>query len=356
MPRFANILKKRETDMKKKLMAAALGLMIVLSSSVTAMATEPGSGDTDPGISVLTPQEQEASLLSAEEEAEAISENTNIPYLALGADLTDSQKTTVLAYMGLTAADLPNYNVVYITNDMEHEALDGYIDSSIIGTKSLSSVMVKQTDAGTGIRVTTYNINYCTIAMYKNALVTAGVENADVVVAGPTSISGTAALIGAMRAYEEMSGKKLKGANKEVALDELITIGELTEGLSGEQLEQVQNLINEVKAQVIAGGITDPEEIRSIIEDALAKYGITFTEDQIKALTDLMAKIGKLDIDPAALLSQLGDLYNKYGATVLADAKTFIDNVVTDDVKQSFWQAIGTFFSSLWTNIVNAFA
>lgn len=342
--------------MKKKLMAAALGLLIVLSSSVTAFATEPESGETDPGITVLTPEEQAASVLTAEEEAEAISSNTNIPYLALGADLTDSQKTTVLAYMGLTVADLPNYNVVYITNDMEHQALDGYIDSSVIGTKSLSSVMVKQTDAGSGIRVTTYNINYCTIAMYKNALVTAGVENADVIVAGPTSISGTAALIGAMKAYEEMSGKKLKAANKEVALDELITIGQLTEGLTGEQLEQVQNVINEVKAQVIATGVSDPDAIRKIIEDTLAKYGITFTEDQIKALTDLMAKIGKLDIDPSALLSQLGGLYNQYGADILNGAKDFLNNVVTDDVKQSFWQAIGTFFTSLFNNIKGWFA
>lgn len=342
--------------MKKKLLAAALGVMMIVSASFTAMATEPDTGDTDPGISVLTPEEQEASILTAEEEAEAIGANTNIPYLALGADLTDAQKTTVLAYMGLTVADLPNYNVVYITNDMEHSALDGYIDSSVIGTKSLSSVMVKETDAGSGIRVTTYNINYCTIAMYKNALVTAGVENADVIVAGPSPISGTAALIGAMKAYEEMSGKKLKDANKEVALDELITIGELTEGLVGEELEQVQSVINEVKAQVIAGSVTDPEDIRKIIEDTLAKYGITFTEDQIKALTDLMAKIGKLDIDPSALLSQLGDLYNKYGATFLSDAQNFINNVVTDDVKQSFWSAIGTFFTSLFDAIKNAFS
>ena len=39
--------------------------------------------------------------------------------------------------------------------------------------------------------------------MYKNALVTAGIEDADIIVAGPKNISGTAALVGVFKAYQE---------------------------------------------------------------------------------------------------------------------------------------------------------
>ena len=128
------------------------------------------------------------------------------PYLALGADLTADQQHTVLSYMGIDAADFDQYDVVYVNNEEEHKYLDAYIPSKQIGTKSLSSVLISLTDKGSGVKVSTYNINYCTAGMYKNALATAGIEDANVIVAGPFALSGTAALVGTFEAYEEMTG------------------------------------------------------------------------------------------------------------------------------------------------------
>ena len=45
--------------------------------------------------------------------------------------------------------------------------------------------------------------------MYKNALATAGVTDANIIVAGPFQLSGTAALVGIFKAYEEMTGDNL---------------------------------------------------------------------------------------------------------------------------------------------------
>ena len=56
--------------------------------------------------------------------------------------------------------------------------------------------MISLTDKGNGIKVSTYNINYCTAGMYKNALATAGISDANIIVAGPFALSGTAALVG----------------------------------------------------------------------------------------------------------------------------------------------------------------
>lgn len=56
--------------------------------------------------------------------------------LALGADLSDFQKATVLSEMGLTDADLTSYDVIYITNDMEHQYLDSSLGASVVGTHS----------------------------------------------------------------------------------------------------------------------------------------------------------------------------------------------------------------------------
>ena len=120
-------------------------------------------------------------------------------YLALGADLSADQKAAVLASMGISEADLGSYDIITTTNAEEHAALDKYIDPALIGTKSLSSVLVKPAESGHGVVVTTNNINYCTTNMYRNALITAGVTDADIFVTAPTSISGTAALIGALK-------------------------------------------------------------------------------------------------------------------------------------------------------------
>ena len=107
-------------------------------------------------------------------------------YLALGADLTASQKKKVLELLDLD--DNSDYKVITVTNKDEHEYLDSYLSSRVIGTRALSSVTVEQKDDGNGVNVTTQNISYCTSGMYRNALITAGIKNADVKVAGPFKI------------------------------------------------------------------------------------------------------------------------------------------------------------------------
>ena len=62
--------------------------------------------------------------------------------VALGADLSEQQRAAVLELMGLTEADLAKCTVISISNAMEHEYLDAYLDASVIGSKSLSSVKI----------------------------------------------------------------------------------------------------------------------------------------------------------------------------------------------------------------------
>ena len=164
------------------------------------------------------------------------------PYLALGADLNDSQRATILSIMGIDAANLSNYDVVYVTNAEEHQYLDSYISSSQIGTRSLSSVVIVQRDKGSGLNISTTNINYCTVGMYKNALTTAGVTDADIIVAGPTPISGTAALVGVLKAYQEMTGKEISDSVVDTALNELVLTGQLEDSLKGVSDAEVEFL------------------------------------------------------------------------------------------------------------------
>lgn len=329
---------------------------MVMAMPMTAFATTDGvvtyiedDSTTQDGIVTYLPTEEEI--------ADAIVENENKPYLALGADLSEDQLQVVLDKMGIAKEDLANYNVVYITNEEEHQYLDGYIDSSVIGTNALSCVMVKETDAGSGLRLTTVNINYCTINMYRNALITAGVENADILVVGPFPLSGTAALIGAMKAYEEMSGETLEEEAKTAALAEIVITGEVvSSGESEEEEGKLQEVIDYVKAEVIGGDISDLEGILDVIEEAELEFNITLTDEQKEKIATLMQQIADLDIDPTKLLEQAGDLYDKYGETALKEAKEVLDGIFTEEVKASLWDSVKSFFSTLWNSIVDFFS
>ena len=118
---------------------------------------------------------------------------TGTPYVSLGADLDAGQRASVLELLGVSEADLEQYTVVTVTNEEEYEYLGDYLDAEVIGDQAISSALVVGREEGHGIQVTTQNVTYCTVGMYQNALATAGLKNADVTVAGPVKVTGTAA-------------------------------------------------------------------------------------------------------------------------------------------------------------------
>ncbi len=229
-------------------------------------------------------------------------------YVSLGADLTSSQRAVVLDLMDLTEADLENIDVVTITNQMERETLSSYLPASVIGTRALSCTKVEKRSSG-GINVTTRNISYCTEGMYQNALITAGVENADVTVVGPTSISGTAGLVGAMKAYQDLTGSDLSKDNQDAAVNELVTTGELADQLGNS--EDAENLIALIKQKVSSENLSSDDDIRQAIRDCAAELGITLTDSEVETILELMKKISKLNLSEDRLREQAGNIYER---------------------------------------------
>ena len=259
-------------------------------------------------------------------------------YVSLGANLTESERAVVLDLLGLTESDLQNCTVVQVTNQEEHEYLDEYLSSAVIGNRAISSVKVVNKDKGNGINVETRNINYCTESMYQNALATAGLEDADVTVAGPFSVSGTAGLIGAIKAYDTMTGKDTAEESIEASTQELVTTSELGESM-GDQ-ESASTLVGAVKDKVVSEGLETEEEIRNAIEETADQMDISLTEDQIAKILDLMDQIKDLDLDIDALKEQAKGLYDK------------LDSLDIDlSAAQGFFSRIGEFFSNLWDRI-----
>ena len=274
------------------------------------------------------------------------------PFIAFGADLTQQQKQEVIQIFGLSEEELANAVTITVTNEEEHQYLGDYVDASVIGTKSLSSVLVRRAESGHGVVVTTKNITYCTTGMYRNALLTAGVEDAQILVAGPTPISGTAGLIGAIRAYEEMSGEVVSEQTLDTALNELVATGEIASITKSADDEKVEELIAYIKGKLAAGELESEEDIRNAIIEGETKFGVDLSEEDILKIINLMNKIEKLGIDPEMLLSQAKDLYDKFGDQILAEPENALKEVAENAVKN----AVGNFVDRVKTSVSNFFS
>ena len=266
------------------------------------------------------------------------------PYLSLGADLTEEQRAAVLGLMGIDPAGLANYDVVYVTNQEEHQYLGAYIDASKIGNKAWSSIVIVDRKPGSGLNISTSNITYCTVGMYKNALATAGITDADIIVAGPKPISGTAALVGIFKAYGEMTGKAVDDTVIDAALNELVVTGELAASIEGLTNEEVEEFLAYIKSVIAQNDFSDAENINKVIDEACEKYGVTLSDTERQQIVDLLLKITSLGIDLSGLVDYAESLYNSFrdggGDGILS--------AIGDFFVRAF-EAIADFFKSLFS-------
>lgn len=257
------------------------------------------------------------------------------PFVSLGADLSSQQRATVLKLLGVTEQELTEDTTVTVTNSDEHQYLDGKVDARMIGTRALSSCKVENAAEGTGIKVETHNITYVTPSMYENALATAGMKNAEVVVAGPTNISGTAALVGAMKAYAKMNGEVIEPTVIDSATDELVTTGQVAQDTG--DADKTTQLIAAAKQVVAENDLTDPKEIGSAVDDISSQLEIKLSDEDRQLIIELMQKISDLDLDSKDLTQQVGSIYkeiqnqgldlSKYGISK-AEATGFLDKLI----------------------------
>lgn len=266
------------------------------------------------------------------------------PYVSLGADLAPDQRAVVLSFLGLTEEELAGYKVMEITNQQEHEYLDAYLTPEIIGDQAWSSAKILACEKGHGITVDTQNINYCTARMYENALATAGVKNAEIVVAGPVPISGTAALIGIMNAYADMNQVTLDEESVDAATNELVTTSELGEAI-GDQ-EKASELIAVIKQEIAESGIDDPDEASRLVDEAADELGITLDQNEKDQILSLMDKVAKLDLNVETLKEQAKSIYDKLDS---------MDIHLNKEEVKGFLGKIGGWFSSVWEKLLDLF-
>ena len=254
----------------------------------------------------------------------------------IGANLDENQIAAVYQLFNVKRGDVKEMTV---TNAEEREYLEGYVDESLIGTRSISCVYVELLAEGAGMDVTTSNITWCTPEMYISALATAGITDARIVVAAPFEVSGTAALTGVYKAYEDLTGKKLDDLAKAVSTQELTITGELANEIG--EMDSTA-IVNDLKMMLDETAQMTDEEIREQIIQIAATYNVTLTDNQINQLISLCRSLEGLDAD--ALKSRVEEVQNTLKK--VSEAKTqvigFVERVkkVVTSVK-SFFEKIG---------------
>ena len=220
----------------------------------------------------------------------------------IGADLSDEQVEAVYGMFGIRRGEAIELKM---TNAEERTYLEGYVDNSLIGTRSISCVYVELLPEGSGMSVTTSNINWCTGEMYISALATAGITDANIIVAAPFEVSGTAALSGVYKAYEDMTGKKLDDLAKLVSTQELTITGELAAEIGAMDSTAI---VNELKMMLDVTQTMSDDEIRAEIREIASRYNVNLTNTQVEQLLTLCRSLEGLDAE--SLKARVQDVQN----------------------------------------------
>ena len=266
----------------------------------------------------------------------ALALDAGLERVTIGANLDKAQRAQVYEDLGVTPGSVTELTV---TNEEEREYLEGLVSDGKIGNVALSSVYIKTLPEGKGLKVTTNNINWCSKEMYINALTTAGITDAEVRITAPFEVSGTAALTGLYKSYEDITGVKLDLGAKSVAIEEIVVTGNLAEMIGNVDATE---LVNQLKLVLEQTKTMSDDEVRNEIKTIAQNLNISLTESQVNQLLDLCRSMEGLD--SKQLAQKVESLKNTLeGASKVQQTATKLWEGVKNVVS-----AVGNFFSNLF--------
>ena len=249
--------------------------------------------------------------------------------VTLGANLTNEQKATMLKYFGVKKNEV---EILEVNNQEERKYLEGVATEAQLGKKTYSCSYVEPTKSGSGINVKTANLTWLTSSMVANVLVTCDVADANVVVAAPFKVSGTGAISGIMKAFEDASGNSLDEDKKEIASEELIITGDLGEDIG---MDKATGIINDIKTEIIKNNTSDTTQIAETINNVINNYNITINSEQEAQLQSLMSRISEQDYDYSKIKNTLNDIKDVVNDK-LEEMGESVDKSFIDTIKDWF--------------------
>lgn len=264
--------------------------------------------------------------------------------VTLGTNLSAEQKQIVLDYFGVKENEVV---ILEVNNQEERKYLEGVATEAQLGTRTYSCAYVQPTSKGNGLNVKTVNLTYVTSSMIASTLTTCGITDANVIAMTPLSggVSGTGALTGIMKAFEDATGEPLDEEKKEIASEELVITGDLGEDIGQ---DKATGVINDIKTEIIKNNTQDTIQIADTINNVTNNYNVTLTPEQQQQLESLMTKVAEQDYDYKEMkdaLNSVKDVVNQK----LDEMGEKVPTGIIDSIKEWFI-GIGDWFTGLFNN------
>lgn len=284
-----------------------------------------------------------------------IDEKWGKPTFVYGGGLNDTQVAETAELLGIE--NIGNVAAIPVTGD----DLERYLNEGDTATSEMiSSVLVQKENSGEGVDVvvnTPNNIVEITEDQYANAAITAGVNDATIVVASVSRVTGESALTGIYKAFDA-NGEDLDQDRMVVAQEELETTNAIAQenaekqGFDASNLDQalidIKQGLADLKDQ--QGQLATREDIERIINEALARYNLEdiVTQEQFDRLLSLFEKYQQTGaIDSQQVKEQLNNLSDT--------VKDKLSGVIQRAEDSGLLDRVGSFFRDIWQAIVNLF-
>lgn len=263
--------------------------------------------------------------------------------VSLGANLTEAQKQQMLNEFNINKNEA---KIIEITNDDIRIQL-GMDRSKPVpaSSKSISSSYVEVLDKG-GIRVKANNLTEVTPTMLMNALLTSGVTDANVIASAPYPVTGTAALAGILKGFEDATGEELSLNQKEAARDEIKVTTDLGNNVTKEDgtkldKDEAAVIINDIKTQVIKDSPKNDIDIENIVINITNNYGVELPKKERAQVVKLMSDINKLDYN----YNDMKESLNQMNKNLKETLKEMGKEIKESGIFEKLWSKIKEFFS-----------
>ncbi|WP_239706262.1 MULTISPECIES: DUF1002 domain-containing protein [unclassified Mammaliicoccus] len=297
-----------------------------------------------------------ATIFYPKQQAQAVTEEAwDNAVTVYGAALENnpSAKETTSNLLGTKNSDKSTY--------VNAEDLNKYLNMQSSNDVLKSSIRITKTSKGSGLNLTINQdqgqITKVTEDTYKNALMTAGIKDADVTIASSEDVTGESALAGVYKAFEAQ-GESIDSNRTQVAQEELSTINEISEenkGQEGFSQSQLNKTVAESKQAVAEkSGNVSVTEITNIVNQKIEDNGLTniINENQVNKIVNV--------IDSA---QKDGIFDGENAKDFIKNSKDYVNDIVkSDDFKNAKKKAedLGNNIKDklqdegLWDKIVNA--
>ena len=212
--------------------------------------------------------------------------------VVFGGDTTEAERQELMQLLQIDAAT----RLDIVTTPEMVRALAGTGLPAAETDLSISSSSLTCLNRGDGLTVRTQNITRIPAPVYANALVTAGVGDAAVLIAAPSArpVTGETALVGVLKAFPQcQAGKPPEPERVALAYEQVAR----TVALAGQQtdLATASAALLEAAQPVMQGQVSDDAAIGASLDRALQRAGVALDPAQRTDLIGFLRRIGGLD-------------------------------------------------------------